>query len=104
MAKRKTKESDSNSDSQAKTAHDPRAFLPMENCNFDILDVAGVLKISRASVYELIGKGLIKPVHFGRRSIVPGVELVRVVKAFAAGELLPNKRNRTAPLHVGGAR
>lgn len=63
---------------------DVRAFLPMEKCNFEIAEAAQVLCLSRSGVYDLIAEGKLATVPHGRRRIVPGAELARVVEDFAA--------------------
>ena len=81
MATHKTK---TDSVPQVKTAADVRAFLPMEKCNFEIAEAAQVLCLSRSGVYDLIAEGKLATVEHGRRRIVPGAELARVVEDFAA--------------------
>jgi excisionase family DNA binding protein len=80
MTARKNK---SDSDPQVKTATDVRALLPMERCNFEIAEAAQVLCLSRSGVYDLIAEGKLATVAHGRRRIVPGAELARVVEDFA---------------------
>ncbi len=83
------------SDSQS-LARDPRAFLPMEKCNFDIPEAARVLCLSRSGIYDMIADGKLATVCFGRRRIVPGAELSRVVADFATqatrGDVKSRKR------------
>lgn len=98
MATLKTK---SDSVSPVKTAADVRAFLPMERCNFEIPEVAQVLCLSRSGVYDLIAEGKLATVPHGRRRIVPGVELARVVEDFASRRsfdsgVKPRKRKAAA--------
>ena len=75
--------SDANSDS-VRAVSDPRAFLPMEKCNFEIPEAARILCISRSGLYDLIAEGKLATVTFGRRRIVPGAALAHVIASFAA--------------------
>ncbi len=57
--------------------------FPIESCNFTIVEAASHLKVSRSQLYKLIGAKQIKIAKVGTRTIVPGAEVVRFVKALA---------------------
>jgi hypothetical protein len=95
MTARKNK-SDSESVPQVR---DVRAFLPPELCNYEIPEVAQATCLSRSGVYDEIAAGNLATVTHGRRRLVPGVELVRFMKAFAERRTLDSgvkPRKRTA--------
>lgn len=70
----------------------------MEKCNFEIVEAAQVLCLSRSGIYDLITDGKLATVTHGRRRLVPGVELSRVVAEFATraacggSDLKPRRR------------
>lgn len=92
----------SESISEGKTATDVRAFLPMEKCNFEIVEAAQVLRLSRSGIYDLITDGKLATFTHGRRRLVAGAELARVQAEFAAqatlggSDLKPRRRTRKA--------
>lgn len=55
----------------------------LEDCQFTINEAAQHLKISRAYLYQLIGAKQIKIAKLGSRSIIPGAEVQRFVRAVA---------------------
>ena len=56
----------------------------IRDCQFTIIEAAKHLKVSRSYLYQLIGAKKIKITKLGTRTIVPGVEVQRFVKAIAA--------------------
>lgn len=47
--------------------------------NYSVLEAAAFLRISRASIYRLIAEGRLKSLKIGRRSIILGADLARLV-------------------------
>ena len=59
--------------------------LRMEERNFPIEEAAEVVNCSRSYFYaEFIGKKKVKIAKLGSRSVVPGVELRRLIEIIAA--------------------
>jgi excisionase family DNA binding protein len=55
----------------------------LEDCQFSIPEAARHLKVSRSYLYQLIGAKQIRVAKIGSRTIVPGAEVQRFVKAVA---------------------
>jgi excisionase family DNA binding protein len=51
---------------------------------FTVIEAAGKLKISRSEVYKMHNAGAIKFAKFRGRTIVPGAEVLRILKEVAA--------------------
>lgn len=47
---------------------------------FTINEAAHELRCSRSHIYALIERGLIRRVHIGHRSLIPGSEIARLVE------------------------
>ena len=60
------------------------AQFDIADCQFTIVEAAKHLKISRSYLYQLISYNKIKIAELGSRTIIPGVEVRRFVKATAA--------------------
>ena len=56
----------------------------IRDCQFSIKEAAAHLKVSRSYFYQLIHDKQIKVAKLGTRTIVPGEEVHRFVKAIAA--------------------
>jgi excisionase family DNA binding protein len=57
----------------------------LPHLRFEIPEAARILRISRATLYERIGAGLISVHKDGRRTFITICELERYVKGLAAG-------------------
>ena len=64
------------------TTGDPMsANEPLPHLRFDIAEVAKILRISRATLYDRIRTGRINTHQYGRRTFVTSTELYRYVNA-----------------------
>jgi excisionase family DNA binding protein len=59
----------------------------LEDCVFTIPEAASHLRLSRSFIYKLVAERKLKPVKVGSRTIIPGREIQRFIKA--AGVLVP---------------
>jgi excisionase family DNA binding protein len=55
----------------------------IEDCQFTVPEAAKHLRISRSSFYKLIAAKQIKVAKLGSRTVVPGAEVRRFVRAVA---------------------
>jgi len=58
-----------------------RTFVPLSERVLNIPEAAGHLRISRVTLYKLIGEGKIKPTKIGARTLIRGCEVERFLKS-----------------------